>query len=443
MVAIISMILMSTISFDAFAASEGEIAKVLEGMNISSSSYAVMSGSTSEMVIDHHAERKMQPGAVAMLVTAMVVLDKMYNEEEMENSVVISEKVASRGNKYKQGDNVKVRDLMKSMLAGGNGQAAEALATYSATKRSVFVREMNSKCLELRIMDTEFTNPSGAYSTKQYSTAADCAVITQAALRYETIKELLDESGGLMSTLGDPVYRSQYAGFEVKDDMQFIVILMDSYENKTKGEAGKLIDYASTIATRDVVVDANKPAGHVMVRGGDKVRVAAYTESKGFAYVPPEGTKDLIETDIVLDNDLKAPLEKGTKVGEFRIYVADELKGTVNLVTHEGIKKGWPPSMMYISNRAAIVLGVILGLLILLALRILYVRRKRKKMRALRYRLKLRQMALEQMEIDEDRRRRNWTYGGGYEKLAPRTADIRKEALEQAIEDNKKTRNRR
>ena len=49
-----------------------------------------------------------------------------------------------------------------------------------------------------------------------------------------------------------------------------------------------------------------------------------------------------------------------------------------------------------------------------------------------------RQMALEQMEIDEDRRRRNWTYGGGYEKLAPRTADIRKEALEQAIEDNKK-----
>ena len=56
---------------------------VLAGMNISSSSYAVMSGSTSEMVINHHAERKMQPGAVAMLVTAMVVLDKMYNDEEL------------------------------------------------------------------------------------------------------------------------------------------------------------------------------------------------------------------------------------------------------------------------------------------------------------------------------------------------------------------------
>ena len=85
MVVIISMILMSTISFDAFAASDAEISKVLSGMGISSSSYAVMSGSTSEMVIDYHAERKMQPGAVAMLVTAMVVLDKMYNDEELEN----------------------------------------------------------------------------------------------------------------------------------------------------------------------------------------------------------------------------------------------------------------------------------------------------------------------------------------------------------------------
>ena len=437
-VVIISMILMSTISFDAFAASEADVSKVLAGMNISSSSYAVMSGSTSEMVINNHAERKMQPGAVAMLVTAMVVLDKMYNEEEFENSVVISEKVAARGDSYKQGDTIKVRDLMKDMLVGGKGQAAEALATYSATKRSVFIREMNSKCLELRIMDTEFTNPSGAYSTKQYSTAADCAVITQAALRYEVIKEYLSRKGGIMSTLGDPVYRSQFAGSDVKDDMQFIVILMDSYEGKAKEEAKKLIDYASTIATRDAVIDAGKLAGHVMVRGGEKVRVAAYTETKGFAYVPPEGSRELIETEIVLDKGLEAPLEKGAKVGEFRILVADELKGTVNLVTHEKIKKGWFPSKAYISNTASIVLGTILGLLLLLLLRIIYVKRKREKMKALRYRLKLRELALEQMAIDEDRRRRNWTYGGGYEKFAPRTSDIRKEALENAIEEDRK-----
>lgn len=437
-VVIVSSILMSTISFDAYAASSSDVSKVLSGYNISSSSYAVMSGSTSEMVIDHHAERKMQPGAVAMLITAMLALDHMYSDEELDNMVRITDEHTEYEGSYSQGESVKVSELLEAMLTQGDKQAAEALATYSATERSVFIREMNSKCLELRVMDTNFVNPSGAYSTKQYSTAADCAVIMQAALRYEKIKDLLDKKGGIMSTIGDPVNGAQYAGSAVKDDMQLIVVLMDSAENRVPDEADKLLTYAGTIATRDVIVDKDKPAGHVMVKGGEKVRVAAYTETKGFAYVPPEGSKELIETDIELYKNLTAPLEKGAKVGEFRIYVADELKGTVNLVTKEEVKRGWLPSMIYISNTASIVIGTILGLVLLLLLRILYVRRKRRKMRELSRRLKLREIALQQMEIDEDRRRRNWTYGGGYEKLAPRTSDIRKEALEKALDEDKK-----
>ena len=476
MVAIVSaflmLILVSTISFDAFA--ESDVSRMLATMKISSSSYAVMSGSTSEVVINHHAERKMQPGGVAMLVTAMVVLDNMYNDDELENSVDITEELTEYGDTYRKGESVKVGDLLNAMLIGGDRQSAEALAEYSASKRSVFVNEMNTKCMELRIMDTQFSNPSGAYSTKQYSTALDCAVIMQAALRYEKIKDALDEdkisvtakregserlvhlassnplnnrtqevykygAGGISAYIGDPVNATQYTGAAVKDDMELIVVLMDSGENKAGTEAVSLFDYANTLVSRDEIVDGNKMAGHVMVRGGEKVRIPAYTEHKGFAYVPPEGSKELIDTEIVMFKDIEAPLEEGAKVGEFRIYVADELKGTVDLVTKEKVNRGWPPSKLYISNIASIVLGSLLALIILLALRILYVKRKRKKMRELRRRLRIREMAMQQMEIDEDRRRRNWTYGGGsYDQFAPRTADIRKEALEQALKDHEK-----
>ena len=53
----------------------------------------------------------------------------------------------------------------------------------------------------------------------------------------------------------------------------------------------------------------------------------------------------------------------------------------------------------------------------------------------------VRKIALEQLEIDEDRKRRNWTYGGGYDKVAPRTSDIRKESI--AIEMGKKGKKKR
>lgn len=441
-------------------------------MGISSSSYIVMSGSTSEVVINQHADRKMQPGNIAMLVTAMVFLDKMYNEEELENVVDITEKLTEYGTTYKVGESVKVGDLLNAMLIGGDRQSAEALARYSASKRSVFVNEMNAKCMELRIMDTQFANPSGFYSTKQYSTAQDCAVIMQAALRYERIKEAFEENrtaitastrevsrqiyfaasnplingseevyehgkGGIAGSLGDPINRAQYAGAALKNDMQLIVVLMDSVDAKVGTEARTLLDYANTLVTRDEIVDAGKLAGYAIVRGGEKIRVAAYTESKGFAYVPPEGSKELIDTEIVMFKHLEAPLDKGAKVGEFRIFVADELKGTVDLVTKEKIQKGWLPSMIYISNRASIVIAAVLAFVLLLALRILYVKRKRRKMRELRRRLQIRELAMQQMEIDEDRRRRNWTYGGSYDKFAPRTSDIRKEALEEALREEK------
>ena len=131
--------------------------------------------------------------------------------------------------------------------------------------------------------------------------------------------------------------------------------------------------------------------------------------------------------------NLKAPLKKGSKVGEFRIYVADELKGTVDLVTKQNVNRGWFPSWIYISNRTSIVLAVILFLILLFLLRVWQVKRRRAKRKAEKHKTLVRQMAIEQMEIDEDRKRRNWTYGGGYEKMDPRTSDIRKEVLESEL----------
>jgi D-alanyl-D-alanine carboxypeptidase len=74
---------------------------------------------------------------------------------------------------------------------GSNIQAAEALSTYSASSRDRFINEMNSKCMQLGIMDTQFDNPGGRFSQGQYATAKDLAVITQAAIRYQKIKDAL------------------------------------------------------------------------------------------------------------------------------------------------------------------------------------------------------------------------------------------------------------
>ena len=463
MVAIISVILILVTTIGYIALTD----VYAEGFVYSASSYIVMSGSTSEKVIEKHAERKMQPGKITMLMTAMVALDNMYDNNELKNTVETGDLIAGYGKTFKQGETISVGDLMNAMLVGGDVQAAELLAKYSASSRDIFVNEMNSKCMELGLMDTFFTNASGRYDIKMYSTASDLAVITQAAMRYQVIKDALmlksvkvtaykkktpreieinstnplltgdektaysDIRGGILGTTGDSANNTQFAAVATRDDMQLIVILMDSHTKRAAAEAKALLEQGDKDVTKNTIVKKNKLAGHARVRYGAETSVAAYTETKGFAYVPPEGSDSLIQTQVVMLDDLEAPLKKGDKVGEFRIYVADELKGTVDLIIKHDVELGWFPSRYYISNKATVVICVILALLLLFLLRVLHVKRRRVKRREALRRAKIRELARKQLEIDADRKARDWD-GSGYETMPLRTTDLRRAAMEEA-----------
>ncbi|MBR3146678.1 MAG: D-alanyl-D-alanine carboxypeptidase, partial [Eubacterium sp.] len=438
--------------------------------SVSASSYMVMSGSTSEKVVSKHADRKMQPGKITMLMTAMVVLDNMYDEKELKNTVETGNTIAEYGGTFKEGESASVGDLLNAMLVGGDVQSAELLAKYSASSREIFVNEMNSKCMELGLMDTYFTNAGGRYDIAAYSTASDLAVITQAAYRYQVVKDALARKsvtiavvdkkkkkpreieflgtdplltgnektdyqyikGGILGLVDETVNSAQFAAIATKDDMQMIVVLMDSAKENTAREATSLFEYADAKVTKNTIVKKGKLAGRARVRGGAVTRVAGYTETKGFAYVPPEGSDSLIQTQVAMYDDLNAPLKKGDKVGEFRIYVADELKGTVDLITKENVSEGWFLSRYYISNTATIVIGVVLFLLLVFLLRVGHVKRRRAKRREAIRRQKIREIARKQLEIDEDRKRREWD-ATGYEAMPPRTTDIRKEAIDKGV----------
>ena len=317
-----------------------------------------------------------------------------------------------------------------------------------------------------RAHDTLFKNSGGRYDIGAYSTAADLAVITQAAYRYQAVKDALAKKsvkiavldkkkkkprqvelkstnllltgnektdyqyikGGILGLVDESVNSAQFAAIAAKDDMQMIVVLMDSAKENTAREATSLFEYADAKVTKNTIVKKGKMVGHARVRGGAVTRVPAYTETKGFAYVPPEGSDSLIQTQVAMYDDLNAPLKKGDKVGEYRIYVADELKGTVDLIIKEDVPLGWYPSRYYISNTATIVLGVMLFLLLVLLIRAGHVKRRRAKIREVMRREKIRELAMMQLEIDEDRKRREWD-ATGYESMPPRTTDIRREAI--------------
>lgn len=430
----------------SYAAKNEEIAVP----TIRAGSYVVMSGSTSEVVHNVYGERKMPMGNITKYMTAMVVIDNMYDDNAYNHMVTIGENADSYGDMFNQGDMTSVESMLYAMLVGGSDEAAEALVTYSATNRETFINEMNAKVMELGLMNTQYHNPTGRYHTDHYSTALDSAKIVQAAMRYPKIADIMMTdsyavpiqnkagdrtitvtntnpllssnktnelykytSGGILGEVEEPGKANlvaQYAGTASRDGMQLIVVLLSEREKSAAMDAKKLFRYGYKKVTKNTIIKAGKQVGKARVKGGAVTRVDAYTETKGYAYIPPEGSTDLVQTQVVMYDDLEAPLKAGDKVGEYRIYVADELKGTVNLVTQKDVPEGWLLSRIYISNVAGVIICVLLVLIILFVIRVINVRRRRAKRREQRRQELIREAARKQMELDEDRRRRNWTY---------------------------------
>lgn len=454
MLLIIVMMSVTIIGYDtSFALNSDTKSKTIKKPEVTADAFMVMSGSTSEIVYSSRANRKLQPGCITKYMVAMVVIDNMYNSSELKNSVTITKELTKYGDTFKLGESVEVGDLIKAMLIGNSDQAAEALATYSASGRKIFVSEMNAKATELGLMNTHFINPSGAYSTEQYSTASDCAIIVQAAIRYKEVKSLSNlESSKITASpskskkqkeriitfkgtnplfgnknqentyryirqgiSGNVDYSIQFAGISLKDDMQLIVIMLDAAEDRLASDAKALFEYGYSKVSRNTIVKADKKVGSVRIRGGVRTKLPVYTETKGFAYVPPEGSTELVNTKIVVQDDLEAPVQKGQKVGEFQVYVANELKGTVDLVVKKDVAKGWLPSKIYISNFGFILICIFVFALILIGLRIRYVKKRKAKRRELMRRRKIAELAYKQMALDADRKKRNWTYSNYYD----------------------------
>ncbi len=396
-----------------------ETAEALNSLDVGSA--IVYSSSTSQQVYALHANRKLQPGNITKLMTAIIVIENMHSDKELKSRIEITAEAKAKDKALPDaGKTMKLSDLLEHMLLTGSDAAAELLADYSASTVDIFVSEMNSKALEYGLLNTQFTNVTGAYSEEQYSTAYDCAVISQRALRYERIKNILKGTdndikydnlvGCIQGKLSSDDNKLQYLGIASHKDMDIVVVMLDANEKVKTEAATRLFDYGFDNVSMNTIVKAGKKVGKVRIRHGASTLVNAYTSAKGYAYIPPEGSSDLVKTQVVMSSDLKAPLKAGSKVGEYQIFVADELKGTVDLVIDKDVEKGWLPSYLYISNLAVVIIGVVLVLIMLLVLRIAQLRRRNRRRKERLKKAKIEAILQRERELEEDRRRRNWTY---------------------------------
>lgn len=163
---------------------------------ISAKSAVVIDVKSGITLFEKDPKTRLLPASTTKLMTALVALERCNPEQETTVTYVEKEPT-SMG--LATGDIVSVKALLYGLLVTSGNDAAFALAASCAPQLTEFVKEMNEKARELKLLDTHFKNPAGFDDPSQYTTSYDLARLARVAVANPLISKIVATKSTVIS----------------------------------------------------------------------------------------------------------------------------------------------------------------------------------------------------------------------------------------------------
>lgn len=160
-----------------------------EDLTLSAISAYAIDLSSMTVLYEKDSQKSLYPASTSKMMTALVALDAFDLDQELR----VSKEATVSGNKLnlKEGQLIKVRDLLAAMLIFSANDSAYVLANNDQSGFTGFMQKMNDKATKLGLTQSYFINPAGLDEEGQQSTARDLTIIASELLKSEQAKELV------------------------------------------------------------------------------------------------------------------------------------------------------------------------------------------------------------------------------------------------------------
>jgi D-alanyl-D-alanine carboxypeptidase (penicillin-binding protein 5/6) len=326
--------------------------------HVTARAYLIENPATGEVLVQHGAWARAPIASLTKLMTVLVTLDRArWNDVVRVRSDAA--KVGESTVNLRAGERLTVGDLVKAALIQSANDAADALADYvSHGDQKAFVALMNDKAQQLGLDGTHFVRPDGLDAPGHYSTAHDVTVLAEVAMRDPRIRSVVRQKTATIAghrrlhTWNDllGIFRGLYgvktghtaaAGWcEVAAVRRngltlYATVLGSPNRSERNTDLAALLRWG---ISRYRPVWLVKP-GRVYLRasvGYGKSAVPLVAE-KGVAR-PVRVDKPLVER-VTAPATLALPVERGSRVGELRVYTGRRLLARAPLVAGRSVSK--------------------------------------------------------------------------------------------------------
>jgi len=147
----------------------------------------LMDAQSGELLYAQDANEHLPPASLTKVLTLFLTFDAIQQgRADLDDIVPISKKACrTRGSKMflKAGDRVPLEELIKGIAVDSGNDASVAVAEYLEGGERAFVAKMNEKLQALGIQHTRVETVHGLPARRQYTTAADMALLARAYLQ--------------------------------------------------------------------------------------------------------------------------------------------------------------------------------------------------------------------------------------------------------------------
>ncbi|SHF13872.1 D-alanyl-D-alanine carboxypeptidase (penicillin-binding protein 5/6) [Thermoanaerobacter uzonensis DSM 18761] len=330
----------------------------------------LMDFTTGQVLYDKNMHKRMYPASTTKILTAIIAIER----GNLNDIVTASDNVTKiDGNSIylSPGEKLTLEQLLYAIMLESANDAAIAIAEYIGGSVENFAKIMNEKAKEIGAHDSHFVNPNGLPDENHYSTPYDMALIARYAMQNPEFRKIV-------TTIHYQIPPTNK--FEKVRDLWLSNRLIKPSSFHYEGADGVKTGY--TVAAGQVLVASATRNGHrlisvimgdqgtniwtdtiklldygfqnfTLVKKTEKGEVVTYIDlgkshfklpliaKEDFYYEVPKGQENSIEAQIILNKNIKAPINKGETLGYIKYTLNEKEIGTNPLIAAESVYKNF------------------------------------------------------------------------------------------------------
>lgn len=336
---------------------------------------------TDTIIFEQNADEKLFPASTTKIMTAILAIENCEPDEIITVSESSIAGLSEMGSSIllQDGEQMRFTDMLQYLLIASGNDAANALAVHISGSVDAFVELMNAKAAELGCTNTHFANPHGLHDENHYTTPRDLLKIAEYAMKNSTFAETvkidrtvlpatnkrgeqtITSTNHLISRWRNRDYYYEGAlgiktGFTTpagyclvsgvnSGELTYITVVMGASQSEdgvigSFTETRKLLDYAKKGFSVQTIVQAGSPVTEAPVAlGKDTDTVILGPESDITALLPTDFDPQQVQVTHVVEENIKAPIEKGQVLGSAEYSYDGQILATGPLVASDSVRR--------------------------------------------------------------------------------------------------------